>query len=1033
MAKWKNVALLTTLVMPMAMAAGTTVADASANMPDKTTIKIHKQNRTDTSVVNTGPNESYFFTSEGDNLADGQHYFWGDGSIQNEDTNGRSSNNPFDWQNLNNTTEPDGDYEGITPNTWADHWNPMADIRFYAIHLPDSVLTYTEDGTPKISNGVAFTYEGKEVLWSDFLTANAYPTEGSESGKTYPKHDFNSKNGTDQYGMKHTKNYSSSGYSIDYNNVKGLTEDQLREILLEKYPNTYEVTSAIKGDDDTDGVATFKDLANGNWLFMEDATTGQREQLAATAVPMFVATPYLQPTQSEDQDNGDKTWYDNTEDQAMHIYAKNYTVKGDITVVKKDGTTGDPLPGVRFSLMKLNEQGKAAVQEAIANGLLLQEDQSKIVSELKAIIKNAGDGSVYMTDQTTESGYKMKGKTKFKGLELGQTYQVLETGVPAGYQIQPELKDIYIKTTLEKSDDDTDAGDGIANIQGDTYTVDNYDSISLDKDIITDAVAVEELMVSGFEADGETPIYADSTNGDTYMDNDTLYGVSRGGAYSYTINAELNKNVGSYSQFNLVDDVPYQVNLNSWTMYVQVNGELTPLLQAVDNQGNVNDHSSDDGISNDSVAYDSGLVTEDGHRSGVSYKFADGAEAFAESLGYTGEFGKSDEALVAQTNFVADNLLHMHGYSGSYQFDSNYHSVLSGENGEMNLDFQAPLLQGLQQFISADKTGKTSLVFKMNAQTNSAAQADAKIDNVATLNYNPYSEGTQAPASLSDSAATHAVGWDILKTDEEGNPLKGAGFNLGREVTSKNVEKIITQLIGQKNDQGQYVNNGNVMSDDTLELLGEKIGTTGDRAAKIAAAEAYLDGQAADLRQRVAMGGEPVYVWFTHLEAPSEISGTAHGNLQPIFGTMSANMQMGDIYWTTDERLSTTHVTSAEGYIQYCGVADGHYVLREAITPKGYSTMKDELFTLASTDDSYYGVNGAGFSLDYPMINQMGTDDKVTGPNADGEMEGNYAHLVNEKQKQSIFPITGGAGILGMLAAGIATMGSAVTFWRRQG
>lgn len=1031
MAKWKNVALLTTLVMPMAMAAGTTVADASANMPDKTTIKIHKQNRTDTSVVNTGPNESFFFTSEGDNLANGQHYFWGDGSIQNEDTQNKgswSSNNPFDWKN-DSLADLTDDYEGNEPKTWADHWNPMEDIRFYAIHLPDSVLTYIEDGTPKISNGVAFTYEGKDVLWSDFLTANHYPQPGAESGKLYPKHDFNSMNGTDQYGMKHTKNYSSSGYSIDYNDVNGLTEDQLREILLEKYPNTYEITSAINGDDDTDGVATFEGLENGNWLFMEDATTGQREQLAATAVPMFVATPYLQPTQSEGQDNGDHTWYDDTEEQAMHIYAKNYSVKGDITVQKYDGTTGKTLDGVKFSLMKLNEKAKAAVQAAIDGGLLLG-DQSKIVSELKTIIANADDGSEFIGQQTTK-GY---GKTKFTGLELGQTYQVLETGVPAGYQIQPELKDIYIKTTLEKSDDDTDAGDGIANIQGDTYKVNNFDTISLDKDIITDAVAVDELTVSGFEADGETPIYADSTNGDTYQDNDTLYGVSRGGAYSYTINAELNKNVGSYSQFNLVDDVPYQVNLNSWTMYVQVNGELTPLLQAVDNQGNVNDHSSDEGISNEKVAYDSNIVTENGSREGVSYKFAEGAEDFAASLGYTGQFGKTAAALQEQTNFVADTLLHMHGYSGSYTFDSNYHSVLSGENGEMNLDFQAPLLQGLQQFISADKTGKTSLVFKMNAQTNSAAQADAKIDNIATLNYNPYAQGTQAPASLSDSAATHAVGWDILKTDEEGNPLKGAGFNLGREVTSKNVEKIITQLIGQKNDQGQYVNNGNVMSDDTLELLGDKIGTTGDRAAKIAAAEAYLDGQAADLRQRVSMGGEPVYVWFTHLEAPSEISGTAHGNLQPIFGTMSANMQMGDIYWTTDERLSTTHVTSNEGYIQYCGVADGHYVLREAITPGGYSTMKDTLFTLASTEDSYYGENGAGYDpMKYPEINGMGTDDKVTGPNADGEMEGNYAHLVNEKQKQSIFPITGGVGILGMLAAGIATMGSAVTFWRRQG
>ena len=473
--------------------------------------------------------------------------------------------------------------------------------------------------------------------------------------------------------------------------------------------------------------------------------------------------------------------------------------------------------------------------------------------------------------------------------------------------------------------------------------------------------------------------------------------------------------------------MPYQVNANSWTMYVQIDGVVTPLLQAVDTQGNANEHSTDDGISNESVAYDS----DNGE--GVSYKFADGAEDFAKSLGYTGAFGKDKAALEAQTEFVAANLLHMYGQSSSYEFDTDYRSVKegSGENGTMNLDFKTDLLKGLGELIKDDTTGHTSVVFKINAQTNSAAQADTDLDgtdksinNKVTLNYNPYPNPTRMPdpTPLTDEAKTHAAGWDIQKVDENGKPLAGAGFDLGRRVNENNVENVISQLLTTNN-------NGNVMNEASLIKAADKLklAQDGTPADKVAAATAYFNDQAEELRTAVKNGQTP-YVWFVHLEAPT--TGNQHGELQPIFDVMPSNMQMGDIYWTTEQALATTHMSGDDGYLQYCGLADSRYVLTESIVPDGYNKMADQKFTLAGDENSWY-LQDETKLLEFPLMNGDASDNKITGTNEDGSMSGEYLEVENQKQSTSIFPITGGVGILGALAAGLTVMGSAIFNHRR--
>ena len=319
----------------------------------------------------------------------------------------------------------------------------------------------------------------------------------------------------------------------------------------------------------------------------------------------------------------------------------------------------------------------------------------------------------------------------------------------------------------------------------------------------------------------------------------------------------------------------------------------------------------------------------------------------------------------------------------------------------------------------------------MNAQTNSAAQANVggsnttvkegegdqpradMINNYVTFNYkNGYVSG-----SPYDQAQTNAVGWEFQKTDSKGNPVSGAGFDLGRRVMAENVENVISQLIGN-------VNNGNVVSNATKLHMADKIGFTGSEQSKIDQVTDYLDKQADNLREAVK-GDKETFVWFIHLDAKGE-DGTDK-NKQPIVDAMNSHMEMGDIYWVTDKRGATTHLSGTErGYFQYCGLADGQYMLHEEIVPKGFKQMEDMKFTIGA-DNSYYVKNGKSTNDEYPLVTstgdnqQMVSDNQITGNvGDDAEAGDNWVGIKN--YKKSVLPVVGGVGALSLLFIGAIAM-----------
>ncbi|MEW2976519.1 hypothetical protein AB0996_06060 [Weissella confusa] len=236
---------------------------------------------------------------------------------------------------------------------------------------------------------------------------------------------------------------------------------------------------------------------------------------------------------------------------------------------------------------------------------------------------------------------------------------------------------------------------------------------------------------------------------------------------------------------------------------------------------------------------------------------------------------------------------------------------------------------------------------------------------------------------------------------------------MGRVVTAENVENVISQLISANN-------NGHEVQRENLLAMANKLGYTGDDEAKLTKIQDHLKGQAQTLRDAVK-NGEQTMVWFIHLDDTTA--------KQPVIDAMASNMEMGDIYWVVDQELSTTHMsgmqdeTTPDGYFQYCGVADGQYVLHEAITPKGFKQMDDLKFTIGGPG-SYY-VSGDGADLDeYPLVtsagdNQdMGSDNQITGKNQ-GEGQ-NWAEIKN--YKKSVLPVVGGVGALSLLFIGAIAM-----------
>ncbi|MCM0582090.1 prealbumin-like fold domain-containing protein [Weissella diestrammenae] len=855
-------------------------------------------------------------------------------------------------ETLSNTTKASYYFgDGNTNTTGAfgnsDFQKAGTGYGFTAFQIPDSAIKGYETASdkPKISTEDAFTVGGTTYKWSDVLEAKKV----TPSDATY------------QQGNTSTKK---SQYTIA---VKSSVIDTLTYAGLIAAIDSIDV-NATKQVQTTDGTgdASFNDLVNGNWIVMETTSPADVAQ-DGRAVPMVLHLPMVNPAGAE---AGTDYWFDGS-GVALQLYAKNYKTKGDLTVVKYDSddyaskTNAKRMAGAGIQLFQGDAAAvQAALQTGAGKALLKAANTTKSSTDLQAlqnfIIENGGTLVDYKV--TTGSG---NAKAHFTNLTPGQTYHFVEliapdNGVTPGDKEHTQfILDGTVKSVTLSNADAAEANTDGGLVGGALKYVGSH------VDLVNDDFSVEKKVnVKGNAAADSTGSPFDNGKFEAIDDN---LGVARGQVFQWAIRSEIN-NASKLKQYDIVDDMPYQVNVNDMVIGLTINGTYTSLIKAT-NETTDNSYNNG-GDSGHGLGYDSDLAS-DGK---VSFALTEAGKAYFEAKGVWAE--GNDE------NTFVKTMIRVHGTTSTYAFDAENRAVESHTNGQLTIETKEAFRNIIGDQLSY-------LDVTLNVQTNSAAQVGA-IDNKVGLNVENDYDRVQAE----DTSKTFEAGWEFKKTDSDGAALAGAGFDLAYEVTADNINQIRQQLLGT-------TNLGTAVSNATLDKMAEAKGVSREEVVT------YLQGQAANL----AIGQK---VYFTHL--------SMDGNNQPVIemAGMTSIAPMGDVFWTTEPTWATTHKTGSDGYFQYCGLPAGQYTLIESIVPSGYTKMADKQFSLGGE------TAAPGFPfLTSSIGNMLNSDDKITG-----DFTGNHVEIKN--YEKSIFPVTGAIGLVMMILTGALAMAYALVKRNKQ-
>ncbi|MDR3241631.1 MAG: hypothetical protein LBT37_05625 [Lactobacillaceae bacterium] len=834
-----------------------------------------------------------------------------------------------------------GDGNLNSTDAFASGWTKVSTgYEFTAFNIPANAIkgyTTTTD-QPKFSTTEGLSLNGTFTSWDNILEAvvvtagDAEFTQGTTGAATSKK----------------------NAYTIKVKD--GIVLAELQAALVSAGVNTQ-----VRGTD-TAGDAKFDDLANGNWIILE-TNAPANVSLDGRAVPMVLHLPMVNPAGTE---TGTNYWFDGAT-TTLELYAKNYPTDGDLTVIKYDSddyaskTAAKQMAGAGIQLFQGDAAAvQAALQTEAGKNLLKaantanSADKPAALAALQAFLVSNG---ATLVDYKVTTG--SPAEAKFTGLTPGATYSFVEliapdNGVTAAQTDKTEfILDATVKTvTLSNADAATANTDGGLIGGALRYTGSHVD-------ITNDDFSIEKKVNVKGNADATSADSPFANSNFEAIDDDL--GVARGQQFQWAIRSEIN-NATKLEKYDIVDTLPYQVNVNDFVLGLTVGGVYTSLIQ-VDNTSDDNSYTNG-GNSGHGVAYDS-AAEED---SNVAFSLTAAGKTFFANKGVYVE-GETDEAALVAS------LIHVYGTTSEYDFDANNHAVTSHTDGQLTIETSAAF-----RAIIGDQLSYIDVT--LNVQTNSAAQVGA-INNEVELDV----ENKYDHVDAEDESETFDAGWEFKKTDAAGDSLAGAGFDLALLVTADNIDQIKAQLLGT-------TNLGTAVSEASLEDLAAAKGIT------VAEVTALLEEQADGLTV-----GDTVY--FTHL--------TMDGSNQPVISMngMSSSAPMGDIFWTTEEEWATTHVTGDTGYFQYCGLAAGQYTLIESIVPSGYTKMADQNFSLGNTD-----------SAEYPFLtsstgNTLGSDDAITG-----DFTGNHVEIKN--YEKSMFPVTGAIGLVVMLVAGAVAMAYAL-------
>ncbi|MDR0899767.1 MAG: hypothetical protein LBM27_05375 [Lactobacillaceae bacterium] len=704
------------------------------------------------------------------------------------------------------------------------------------------------------------------------------------------------------------------------------------------------------------GLSTDKDNDFDNFYAFVETVPGEETTDSGMAVPVILELPRT-------KDDG-KTWFD-ADNNKLYLYPKDVKSTALLNVSKQSGEDEDDsktLSDSTFVLFNKTNAISDTTWDGYATSLF---DGTKTITDLIGEGKpiSSADGYVDSTSSNTN------GLVSFTDLKPGETYYLRELNATDNYLTTGDEQKVEISradgtftnpidTTgktwyvdfatgneVERSVDDGDLVTSNPNV------FENYSTPKVDKMVDADGYYGKQ---TGFV---EKDVPLNPTTGETSI------GQTRGDRFNYELVVNIPENIGDYTEFNVIDDLPFQIDLES--VHVNVSDATTDQAKTVlgSYQNRAGGPSISGAFSDANYTYTSIF---DGYQRSPQRPITDeqGTHYIAGVTGVGGNLGPwyaTDSAnpedgqsttnawdpatgtQIGGTEILPEGngLNDITGTNSIYDYLDNFHTVTDQHtDGTINLSFDP---QTLQNYVT--ESGANTLIIRLGVATNGAAQSDI-INNNAKIEYKSDTVDGTTPGSLpkrSDTSATFSGGWEIVKT-----------------------ENGVTNVVDGK------VTNGLA---DAKFILRRHF--TAEEAAAIG-----LDGD--DTHDAVPADG---YLYFAHID---------NHDSDDVEMQSDPTDPMGDIYWVSDINHATKHLSGSDGYLQYCGLGAGDYTLIETDAPTGFDLAADRNFTLGSTDTTT-GTTGMGGDIN-------------------GIADATDLNVVNYSKGE--FPITGGIGALVFIALG---------------
>lgn len=959
----------------------------------------------------------------------GNNYYWG---------NGETAGNPF---------------EGVA-NT--DGWEKAKDgYEFTAYALPGDVISgFNEGDEPKIS-----TDKILDALTPAQLATLDSSVQSALDGITWDQvldTVDNSVNAPQKSNITKPLKDTVSSWSIVFDMSKsGLIDDV--QAALAAVDSIADKTMQVQTTG-TNGDATFDNLGSNEWIIFETDHPGTDASLTSS-VPMVLNLPMMRETPT-----ATSAWFGNTTDTAVNLYPKDYAETGDLTVEKVDGETNKPVEDAEFIMFEL----PTGVTSDQVQAFVKDEARIKLnTADLIAALKAQFSGITTVQEATTGED----GKAKFSNVEANKTYIVMESDVTNAFSDDVEAggysedATVHVVKTQMTDPNDTDANDETVYFVGGSLDVNNWDKPGIDKEI---------NVQNPVDVNGAAPDFT------VFDQNDFKVGLSRGEAFQYSVDTEVNGNLaaaGGYSQYSVTDTFDHQIDITDFTLGAWNGTTFTPLakvtLQVWDTKANggVGGWVAQDTDGGFSGSYDAAK----GYNPVITAASGWDTDTLGDINQYLTVAGKpSTYTMPAGGGEVKDPT------SGDFTITLKPDST----TGDLSVNELAKLLVSGSQ-TDSKSTEDSAMRVVMNAQLNSSATVGT-INNDAQLTSKPVN-GT--PDTPSDSSKTFDAGWEFVKTDGDDQPLKGAGFDLSRDLVPADIKSDSTQydrFLNQYSGIAHMLASGaqtDAVIDSATVLNPAAIPVLAQMAKDLKASEDWQvthndeEDALADLLATSAPSNDDLAVaMYNVLQTQTD---NLHSGQTVYFAHLDANglpedrmestTEMGDVLWTVYSALATTHVTDDNGYFQYCGLATGPYTLTETETPEGYQTVADikfylmnpvyediktmaassmteaqivaalaantekydlsakeaqDLYDAYEADTADYNTN---YSATYKLLNGKVSDDKITGTtNAASEGVIGVQNVQIKNYEKSIFPLVGGLGTLFAVIAGLLAMGLAL-------